>query len=276
MREEACLSHLAPNIEYAESGEGPAVLFLPGSFGNGAGWRSVIGKIGGGYRFVTTSLLGYGATAERRPLGNATMAQQIEVLDAIFERINAPVHVVAHSYGGLSALAHTLDGRHKPASLVLIEANPLAILRTAGDEAAYCAFSEMTSVYFQAFEAGHSDAARHVIDFYGGRGAFDAMPDKVRDYIVATTPSNIRDWTSGTPFARPLARYGEISMPTHVIRGGNTHPAMARIAELLVSNIPNALLTTLDGGSHFLPATHAAAVAALIASHVQGAANIRG
>ena len=51
------------------------------------------------------------------------MAQQTEVLDQIFERIAAPVHVVAHSFGGLSALAHALQGQHKPDSLFLVEAD---------------------------------------------------------------------------------------------------------------------------------------------------------
>jgi hypothetical protein len=35
-------------------------------------------------------------------------------------------------------------------------------------------------------------------------------------------------------------------------------------------SIPDAALTTLDGGSHFLPTTHAADLAVLIASHVRG------
>ena len=39
------------------------------------------------YRLVTTSLLGYGATAECRPMGNATMRQQTEIIDLIPERI---------------------------------------------------------------------------------------------------------------------------------------------------------------------------------------------
>jgi pimeloyl-ACP methyl ester carboxylesterase len=265
------VGRLSADIEFAESGDGPALLFVPGSFGTGAGWRSVISKISGRYRFVTTSLLGYGATAERRPLGNATMAQQTDVLDLLFEEIAAPVHVVAHSFGGLSALAHALEGKHKPVSLTLVEANPLAILRTVRDEAHYQMFQSMTALYFAEAEAGRSDAARHVIDFYGGAGAFDAMPEKVRAYVMATTASNIRDWTSGTPFAPAIATYATISIPTRVIRGGETHPAMARIAEVLADSIPNATLSTLDGGSHFLPTTHAAEVANLVEDCVREA-----
>lgn len=259
---------LSPDIEYADRGRGPALLFVPGSFGTGAGWRAVIDHLGDGYRIVTTSLLGYGATTERRPPHNRTMAQQVEVLDALLDRIDAPAHVVGHSYGGLAVVAHAILGRRKPASLVLVEANPLDILRAAGDQAHYDMFGEMTKVYFAEFEAGKPDAARHVIDFYAGGGTFDALPQKARDYIVATTASNILDWSSGTAFRPALADYSAIAVPTLVIRGGDGHPAMLRIAELLAARMPRATLTTIEGGRHFLPATHAAALAHLIATHV--------
>jgi len=259
---------LSPDIEYADRGRGPALLFVPGSFGTGAGWRAVIDQLGDGYRIVTTSLLGYGATTERRPPHNRTMAQQVEVLDALLDHIDAPAHVVGHSYGGLAVVAHAILGRRKPASLVLVEANPLDILRAAGDQAYYDMFGEMTKVYFAEFEAGKPDAARHVIDFYAGGGTFDALPQKARDYIVATTASNILDWSSGTAFRPALADYSAMAVPTLVIRGGDGHPAMLRIAELLAARIPRATLTTIEGGRHFLPATHAAALAHLIATHV--------
>src|SRR5262245_48216527 len=175
------------DVEYAERGHGPALLFLPGSFSTGAGWKPIIERLGDGYRFVTTSLLGYGATVERRAVGNATTQPQTEVLDVIFKRIAAPVHIVAHSYGGVCALAHAVHGRHKAASLTLIEAGPLGILRTSGEEAQYSRFSEMTEVYFAEFAAGKPDAARHVIDYLGGAGSYEAFPPKVRDYVIATT-----------------------------------------------------------------------------------------
>ena len=78
---------------------------------------------------VTTSLLGYGATPDIRPDGNATMAQQVGLIDRIIDRIGTSPHVVGHSYGGLAAIVHALTGRHRPASLLLVEANPLGLLR---------------------------------------------------------------------------------------------------------------------------------------------------
>jgi pimeloyl-ACP methyl ester carboxylesterase len=256
------------DVDFAERGQGPALLFVPGSFGTGAGWRAVIDKMGGGYRFVTTSLLGYGATDERRPLGNATMRQQTEVLDSLLERIGEPTHVVAHSFGGLAVLAHALQGKIKPASLCLIEANPLGILRTAGEQKLYAMFETVIRDYFADFEAEKPDAAQHVVDFYEGPGSFEVLPQKVRDYIIATTPANIRDWSSGTPFEPSLSVYASIKARTLLIRGGNRHPAMRRIAEILAGSIPNARLETIDGGRHFLPATHPSELAQLIGAHV--------
>ena len=49
---------LSSDIEYAESGSGPALLFMPGAFSTGAASRGVIEHLGEGYRVITTSLLG--------------------------------------------------------------------------------------------------------------------------------------------------------------------------------------------------------------------------
>ncbi len=265
------MTQLSADVEYSESGDGPALLLLPGSFGTGSGWKAVTDRLSRSYRLITTSLLGYGATAERRALGNASMRQQTEIIDSILDRIEAPTHVVGHSFGGLAALAHAVDGLIKPASLMLIEANPLGLLKTAGEAECYAMFGRMTAQYFAEFEAGRTDAARHVIDFYGGQGTFATLPQKVRDYIVKTTPSNIRDWSSGTPFEPPLTTYNQIVAPTLVVRGGAGHPAMFRLAELLAEVIPNARLETVAGGSHFLPATNPRELADMLEAHVASA-----
>lgn len=257
-------------FDYAETGFGPAVLLLPGSFGTGAGWKAVMGYLGDGYRMVTTSLLGYGATPDIRPDGNATMAQQVSLIDRIIDRIGTSPHVVGHSYGGLSAIAHALTGRHRPASLLLVEANPLGLLRAVGDLEHYGMFESMTGPYFAGYARGEAEAARHVIDFYGGPGTFDSMPPKVRSYIVATTAVNVRDWSSGTPFEPSKETLRSIDIRTTLVRGGISHPAMRKISELLHDSISAARLVTVEGGSHFLPSSHPAEIAALIRQHVDG------
>jgi pimeloyl-ACP methyl ester carboxylesterase len=260
-------------VEYAERGAGPAVLFVPGSFGTGAGWRAIIDKLGDGYRCVTTSLLGYGATAERRTAANTTIDLELDALDAVIDRIAAPVHIVGHSYGGLCTLALAVRRKRDIRSLTLIEANPLDVLRQAGEDDHYRSFTAMTDVYFRAFAAGDSEAARCVIDFYGGAGSFDAFPQKVRDYVIATTATNVLDWQTGYAFNAPLAEYTSITAPTLLIRGLIGHPAMLRIAEILQANMRHVSLESIPDGRHFLPATHASQMAEHIRRHVDANTN---
>jgi pimeloyl-ACP methyl ester carboxylesterase len=196
------------------------------------------------------------------------MAQQVDLIDRIIDRIGTSPHVVGHSYGGLSAIAHALTGRHRPASLLLVEANPLGLLRASGNLQHYGMFESMTSPYFADFARGDAEAVRHVIDFYGGAGTFDSMPPKVRSYIVATTAVNVRDWSSGTAFEPSQETLRSIDIPTTVVRGEKSHPSMLRIAELLHDSIPAAHLVTIEGGSHFLPSSHPAEIAALIRQQV--------
>ena len=257
-------------FDFAETGSGPALPFLPGSFGTGAGWKAVIGHLGDRYRMVTTSLLGYGATPDIRPDGNATMVQQVDLIDRIIDRMGASPHVVGHSYGGLAAIVHALTGRHRPASLVLVEANPLGLLRASSDAVHYGMFTSMTDRYFADFARGDPEAARQVIDFYGGPGTFDSMPPKVRSYIVATTAVNVRDGSSGTTFEPSKETLRSIDIPTTLVRGGDSHPAMHRMSELLHDSISATRLVTVEGGSHFLPSSHPAEIAALIRQHVDG------
>ena len=61
-------------IDYDETGEGPTVVLVPGSCSTGAAWRPIIAHLHNGFRCVTTSLLGYGGTAERRSRDDATIA----------------------------------------------------------------------------------------------------------------------------------------------------------------------------------------------------------
>ena len=124
----------------------------------------------------------------------------------------------------------------------------------------------MRDGYFRAFETGDKDAARRVIDYYGGSGSFDALPQRMRDYVVATTAVNILDWRSD--FDPPPSEYATITAPGLVLRGGLGHPSLARTAEILCTAMPNASLVTVASASHFMMATHPAELAALIGRHV--------
>ncbi len=260
-------------IEYHEQGDGPVVVFVPGSFSTGAAWRNVVQALRGRWRVVTTSLLGYGGTDERRDVAAPRMADEIELLEEVIRRAGrgGPVHLVGHSFGAQVALATAVRACAPLTSLCLIEPPCPGALRLAGEDARFAEFRTMTDRYSAAWHAGERDAARRVIDFYGGAGTFDAFPARVREFVVRTTAANLLDWVlayADTTSARELAA---VTVPTRVLRGTLGHPAVRRSNELIARALPHAELVDAAGAGHFMIATHAAEVAARVEAHAVAA-----
>jgi pimeloyl-ACP methyl ester carboxylesterase len=256
------------HIDYEESGQGPTVVLVPGSCSTGAAWRSIVAQWQNGFRCVTTSLLGYGGTVERRTALDADIAHEAEVLEAVIRRAACPVHLVGHSFGGLSALAVALRKRVRLLSLTIAEAPAPEILRTMGEYRAYLAFRKMTEAYFRAFQDGDPTAIEQMIDFYGGTGTFSSWPPRVREYAAQTTQVNLLDWASAYDFELTPALLATVDVPTLVLWGEASHPAAKRANELLGECIPNAMVATIAGAAHFMISTHAEELAGMIAQQV--------
>jgi len=258
------------SIDYDECGDGPTVVLVPGSCSTGAAWRPVISQWENGFHCVTTSLLGYGGTAERRTAENTDISREAEIVEAVVRRADGPVHLVGHSFGGLVVLAVALRNRVPLRSLAILEAPAAELLRSMGEYRHYRAFRDMTDTYFRAFRAGETAAIESMIDFYGGPGAFASWPQRVRRYAVETTAVNILDWASAYGFPLTPAALASVELPTLVLWGAESHPAVRRANELLGRCIASAWDVALAGASHFMIATHASEVAQLIAQRVAG------
>jgi pimeloyl-ACP methyl ester carboxylesterase len=265
------IEHERGRIDYDETGDGPTVVLVPGSCSTGAAWRPVVSHWNNTFRCVTTSLLGYGGTAERRTAGDADISHEAEIIEAVIRRAACPVHLVGHSFGGLTALAVALRKKVPLLSLTIAEAPGPEILRHTGEREHYRAFRDMTEAYFTAFRAGEKAAIEQMIDFYGGAGTFASWPQRVRDYAIDATPVNILDWSSAYGFALTPALLGTVELPALVLWGEASHPAARRANELLGRHMPNALALAIPGAAHFMIATHANEVAGAIARHVAGA-----
>jgi pimeloyl-ACP methyl ester carboxylesterase len=147
-------------IDYNESGDGPTIVLVPGSCSTGLAWRPIVSQWKDSFRCVTTSLLGYGGTAERRTDLDTAISHEAGMLETVIRRAACPVHLVGHSFGGLTALAVALRNRVPLLSLSILEAPAPEILRHMGEHGHYGAFREMTNSYFSAFHAGERAAAR--------------------------------------------------------------------------------------------------------------------
>jgi pimeloyl-ACP methyl ester carboxylesterase len=203
-------------IDYDECGTGPTVVLLPGSCSTSAVWRPVVAAWDNRFRCVTTSLLGYGGTAERRAR-EISMDHETDAVEAVIRRAGGRVHLVGHSFGGLVALAVALRDQAPLASLTVLEAPAGEFLREGGEHRHYEAFLRMKDAYFAAFEAWDREAIATMIDFYSGPGTFASWPEKVRAYAVETTPVNILDWASAYDSRLSLAALAAIDLPLLVL-----------------------------------------------------------
>jgi pimeloyl-ACP methyl ester carboxylesterase len=254
------------NIDYVEEGTGPTIVFVPGSWATMSAWRGVIAALEGRFRTVTTSLPGYGGTRECRTPTDTSMDRQAEIVEAVIRRAGGPVHLVGHSYGGLACLDVALCGLVPLMSLTLIEPVTFGLLRQEGELTLYQQFIAMREDYLRSFENGDKEAARRVVDYLGGRGSFDALPPRMQEYIVETTPTHVLDIRSG--FDTPLSAFANILLPSLVVQGERSVPSLLRSAEILSGALANASLRTISAAGHFMTDTHSAEVAQLIGDHV--------
>ena len=259
------------NIDYEETGTGPTMVLVPGSCSTGAAWRPVVAAWGNRFRCVTTSLPGYGGTDERRTPGDSSISHEAEALESVIRKAGGRVHLVGHSFGGLVALAVALRGRARLASFTVIEAPAVMMLDGSGELQHIRAFGEMTARYFAAFRDGKADAIEALIDFFAGPGTFASCPPRVRAYAVATTPVNILDWETAFDYPLTAEVLAQVQIPALIIRGGESHPSMQRVNEILSERMTQASLATIEGAAHFMIATHAAEVARLVAQHAHRA-----
>lgn len=255
-------------VDYAETGAGPTIVLAPGSCSTGAAWRPIIDSWNGRFRCVTTSLLGYGQTAERRSDNDTAISHEADALELVIRKARAPVHLVGHSFGGLVALVVALRNLAPLKSLTVLEAPVAELLRENDDHKNYREFRRMTDGYFADFANGNQEAIAAMIDFYGGAGTFAAWPARHRSYAIETTAVNILDWRSAYGFPLKRAALRAIKMPTLILYGGASHPAARRANALLGESIGRADCIAVEGATHFMIATHAEKVGQLIAGHV--------
>ncbi len=257
-------------FDWAEDGgDGSPILFVAGSFSTPSAWREMQSHLPSHYRMLATSICGYGATDDPRDLDAPDMRHEIDVVAAVADRIGDAVHLVGHSFGGTIALLSVLSGRVNAVSVTTFEANPFPILRTGPHAAMVDETRRMSAAFEAAWRDGEADAAGRIIDFWGGDGAFAAMPGPARDYCRRTCRANVIDWRLAHAMPELPDDYAGIGIPALLVRGSRAVPVMRRITATLAQAIPGARTAVVAGAGHFPIMTHPEASARLLAAFLE-------
>lgn len=256
-------------FDFQCTGAGPALLFLPGSYGHYSAWRDIQSSLSGQYRLISTSLPGYGGSLETRSKHTNDTTEMIAFVEWLIKKIGEPVHLIGHSFGGLVSLASVLDGRSKPLSMITFEANPLYALPDSGPRPFDVDLNDLTRRFRAALDAKDPKAASIIIDFYSQPGMFQSMPETFQKYCEDSAPTNRFDWQVAEGFTPRYSEFSAIQIPYTIVRGEHAVPSVKNITEQLIRHAPQSRSEVVLGANHFLITTHAKDCAKIIDTHMQ-------
>jgi pimeloyl-ACP methyl ester carboxylesterase len=211
-------------VRFTDVGSGEPVVLLHAASGSAGQWRALAATLlaRGGLRVLAVDLQGYGGSASWDPRDALHLEDEFAPLRAVIAHAGGgPVHLVGHSYGGMLALRLALaDPALPPLSLALAEPVAFWLLRGIGEHSAYAEIRAVAEAFCAVFDAGDAvGAVAPYIDYWGGPGAWAALPEAVRAYALTTAGKVRREWAvalgdvdAGAPLA-DLARLRVVRSP---------------------------------------------------------------
>jgi aminoacrylate hydrolase len=241
-------------IYYEESGQGPALMLVPGLSGVGSFWAEQVRELSRDFHVIVHDHRGAGrSTHSLMHYSVEQMADDtLRLMDALSIR---SAHVVGHSTGGAIGQVIALDHPQRVRSLVLSAtwAGPDAYFRRL----------------FESRKQALLDSG--IAEYLRGSALFQYPPSWIsaNDALISERHAAL------IPAAAPVdvitsridaivrhdrrARLGEISVPTLVIVAADDMITPRLYSEEIASRIAGAKLVVLDTGGHLAPAIAAPA-----------------
>ena len=242
------------DIDYAEAGQGPAVLLLHSSAAGNRQWRKLIEERSGKNRIIAANLFGYGKTSAWPGERQMTLNDPGNLVLALAHFLPEHFTLIGHSLGAAVALQAATRLQARLNALVLYEPIPFYLLRRHNETEAFAEIDEVRSDVVAAAKRGDCEsAARRFIDYWGGHGAWDATNDERRAPIVSMLSANIPEWEMMFGDGPPIETWSAIDAPVHLIYAADTRLSTRTIVELLRAEYPRWHFHEIEPGGHTAP-----------------------
>ena len=235
------------------------LVFVHGSFSSASSWRKIIERLGDANDCIAFDLPGHGNAKNPNDFENPTLKPEFEsLIKATKDKIDGDggVHLIGHSFGGVVALAAAMHAVVPVRKLTLFEPVDASVLPLFGETDAMDTVLEFVNGYCTAVERGFDNACSLVIDFWGGHGSFDAIPEHIQNLMKTMTLHNLRHWDLCNTENRSIADIETFDIPVTIVNGAQSNDVAKVIAKSLDSHLPNSKHLTIDGASHFMVTSH--------------------
>jgi len=236
------------------AGVGVPVLLLHGSASQAAMWTPLINALKPRFRLIAPDLIGYGRTDPWPDGHDFRLDDELRLIEPLIEHVPGGAHVVAHSYGGVVALALARAGRVAIRSLTLIEPVAFDVLRN--DPQAWPEAEKFSRDFAERMTAGDTEAAmRHFVDYWSSAGTWESMDEGSRALMRRAASKIVLEFKA--VFADPdVGALRTPPFPVRLVAGDKSPLPVRRIVAILAERLPNASLRVIADANHLLPSTH--------------------
>jgi pimeloyl-ACP methyl ester carboxylesterase len=241
-------------VDYIDTGSGPAVVLMHSSASGNRQWRPLIDNLKDHHRVIAINLFGYGESSSwpgKRPL---TAADQVELVAGVVASVPGPLALVGHSMGAVVAFEAAVRFNKRVTALVAFEPIFFADLKVHGPADAFTEIDGMARRFSQLAARNDWDGVGNLfIDYWAAPGAWQAMPDKSKQYTRAMLPPVLHEWEMVMSGVRPLEAWNAITAPVHIIHSSDTRAPTRAIANLLGKTYPYWHAHRVPSGGHMAP-----------------------
>ena len=245
------------------------IVALHCSSASGSQWRSLKAVSSMPHRIFTPDFIGTpsrGAWTE----DTFSLADEASEILTLISSIDAPVHLIGHSYGAAVALHIARERPDLVKSLCLYEPTLFSVLRSASvsDFVLYQEIESLVATLQSALSLGDKALACQVFsDFWGGLGTYTAMPEQRQIELQNWIPKVIHDFFALMHEDNPHHILPQDILTTLMV-GENTHLQTARIGTLLHGQSSMSRLSMIDNAGHLEPFARRPLVFQEIATHL--------
>lgn len=231
-------------LYYERVGDGPAILFVHGIFGDADAWTDQAARLSDRYTCVRYDRRGY----TRSTRGSATVTDAVHADDAaaLIEALDlAPCLVVGSSSGAAITVDVALRHARLFRGVVLSEPPLFSVYPDAGQ----ALMREVGPRVDEAMAAGGPPAGVDAFMSTVCPGLWSMVDDGRKARYRANADIGFTDLQSPSLDTTPADLAG-VALPALVLSGSASHPSFRSVAHDLAAALPDARFVELEGSGH--------------------------